>query len=236
MASQVCIYTPCASERVARFSSYKKTPLLRTGRVCNTVKAVAEKRDNLDHLKRAAIQYQPQQKKKAAQVSSPGTWERFPNARTVRQMMETMEGIMEDPFAYSGNWPSVPGRARDGYNGYNRERTPWAIKERENEYKIRIDMPGMTKNDVKVWIEEKNMLVIKAEKVPRKRENQMNVDENPADEEEWPNSSYGSYGSRIALPENIEFEKINAEVKDGVLYLTIPKASTTSKVVSINVQ
>ncbi|KAK4846830.1 hypothetical protein QYF36_022366 [Acer negundo] len=226
MASQVCIYTPCASERVARFSSYKKTPLLRT------VKAVAEKRDNLDHLKRAAIQYQPQQKKNAAQVSSPGTWERFPSARTVQQMMETMEGIMEDPFAYTSNWPSVPERPRDGYNRYNRGRTPWAIKERENEYKIRFDMPGMTKNDVKVWIEEKNMLVIKAEKVPGKRENQVNG----AEEEEWPNGSYGSYGSRIALPENIEFEKINAEVKDGVLYLTIPKASATSKVVNINVQ
>ncbi|TXG54781.1 hypothetical protein EZV62_020037 [Acer yangbiense] len=230
MASQVCIYTPCASGRVARFSSYKKTPLLRT------VKAVAEKKDNLDHLQRAAIQYQPQQKKKAAQVSSPGTWERFPSARTVQQMMETMEGIMEDPLAYTGNWPSVPERARDGYNRYNRGRKPWAIKERENEYKIRFDMPGMTKNDVKVWIEEKNMLVIKAEKVPRKRENQVNGDEHPAEEEEWPNSSYGSYGGRIALPENIEFEKINAEVKDGVLYLTIPKASTTSKVVNINVQ
>ncbi|KAH7577250.1 hypothetical protein JRO89_XS01G0227700 [Xanthoceras sorbifolium] len=235
MASHVCVYTPCASERIARFPSYSKTPVLRTGRVCNAVKAVSEKRDSLDHLQRAS-HYQPQQKKKAAPVSSPGTWERFPSARTVQQMMETMDRIMEDPFAYSGNWPSLPERVRDGYNGYNRGRTPWAIKERENEYKIRFDMPGMTKNDVKVWIEENNMLVIKAEKVPRKRENQVNGNEHPVEEEEWPNSSYGSYNSRIALPQNIEFEKIKAEVKDGVLYLTVPKASTTSKIIGIDVQ
>ncbi|GJZ57153.1 small heat shock protein, chloroplastic-like protein, partial [Tanacetum coccineum] len=39
-----------------------------------------------------------------------------------------------------------------------------------------------------------------------------------------------------ALPENIQFEKIKAEVKDGALYVTIPKAPVTSKILDINVQ
>lgn len=107
-----------------------------------------------------------------------------------------------------------------------KRRTPWAIKEREQDYKIRFDMPGMTKNDVRVWVEE-NMLVVKAEKVMPK---------DHTEEEIWPTKSFGRYNSRIALPENIEFEKIKAEVKDGVLYITIPKATITSKIVNINVE
>lgn len=92
-------------------------------------------------------------------------------------------------------------------------------------------MPGMTKEDVKIWVEEK-MLVVKAEKVPKKK----NSDNGDGEEEEWSAKSYGRYSSRIALPENIQFEKIKAVVKDGVLYITIPKAANTSKILDINVQ
>ncbi|XXG45126.1 hypothetical protein AAC387_Pa02g0293 [Persea americana] len=122
---------------------------------------------------------------------------------------------MEDPSTY-------PIMREEGGGGYRRGRTPWEIKEGENEYKMQFDMPGMTKKDVRVWVEEK-MLVIKVEK-------------QAGEEEEWSPKSYGRYSNRIALPENIEMEKIKTEVKDGVLYLTIPKAITPNKVLNINVQ
>ncbi|CAL9179441.1 unnamed protein product [Musa hybrid cultivar] len=153
-------------------------------------------------------------------------WDRFPTARTVQQMMETMEIIMDDPLGYSvTSSPSLGGEEFGG--GYRRGRTPWEIKEGEGVYKMRFDMPGMTKNDVKVWVEER-MLVIKAEKLPKEIKE--------GEEEEWSAKSYGRYNSRIALPDTIDLEKIKAEVKDGVLYVTIPKASPSSKVVDISVQ
>lgn len=155
-----------------------------------------------------------------------GLWDRFPTARTVQQMMETMERMMEDPFAYSSS--PLP---RPDAVGYSRGRTPWEIKEAETEYRMRFDMPGMTKQDVKVWVEE-NMLVVKAEKKKKKSESE-NEDENG---EDWSSKSYGRYSCRIALPENVQFEKIKAEVRDGVLYITIPKATTIAKVFDINVQ
>ncbi|KAK3013129.1 hypothetical protein RJ639_008552 [Escallonia herrerae] len=198
---------------------------------CSRIKAVAgDGRDNLDHLQRTNKQQPPQPKKRPApaQVAPIGLWDRFPTARTVQQMMETMERIMEDPVAYGGGWPfTLPTQN----SGYSRGRTPWEIKEGEGEYKMRFDMPGMTKDDVKVYVEEK-MLVVKAEKVPKKRSENGDQD----DGEEWPAKSYGKYSCRIALPENVEFEKIIAEVKDGVLYITIPKASPTSKILDINVR
>ncbi|KAF5184096.1 Small heat shock protein [Thalictrum thalictroides] len=198
----------------------------------NLIKAMvtADPRDNLDHLQRIVKPQQSQQpKKKTLQTAPIGLFDRFPNARTVQQMMETMERIMEDPLAYNNNnWSTTS--SRDDVGGYRRGRTPWEIKEAENEYKMRFDMPGMTKNDVKVWVEEK-MLVVKAEK-----KIQEGTTENEEDGEEWSANSYGKYNCRIALPENIDFEKIKAEVKDGVLYITIPKVSISTKVLDINVQ
>ncbi|XP_050375124.1 small heat shock protein, chloroplastic-like [Argentina anserina] len=219
-------------------SSGRRTKALPINGKGLTLKAKAkESRDNLDHLQRATQfqqqqQQQSQPKKRVAPTPPVGLWDRFPTARTVQQMMETMERMMDDPFVYSaqsGGWaPSLPTES----GGYSRGRTPWEIKEAETEYKMRFDMPGMTKEDVKVWVEEK-MLVVKAEKAAKKKDG-TGVEEEEG--EEWSAKSYGRYSSRIALPENIQFEKIKAEVKDGVLYITIPKAMSSSKVLDINVQ
>nr|ABO60880.1 chloroplast small heat shock protein [Epilobium amurense] len=199
-----------------------------------SIRAMAEgRRDSLDHLQRASQpqkqQQQPQlpPKRRVAAVAPIGLWDRFPTARTVQQMMDTMDRMIEEPFDYSGGWSSRMPQSENG--GYSRGRTPWEIKEGENEYKMRFDMPGMTKEDVKVWVEEK-MLVIKAEKVLK------NGEEQEEEEEEWSAKSYGKYSSRIALPEKVQFEKIRAEVKDGVLYITIPKDDNTGKILDINVQ
>ncbi|XP_057949451.1 small heat shock protein, chloroplastic-like [Malania oleifera] len=198
---------------------------------------VEQGRDDLDHLQRPSKQ-QSQPKRRVAQVAPVGLWDRFPTARTVQQMMETMERMMDDPFAYGGGWASPASAAATEGGGYGRGRTPWEIKEREEEYKMRFDMPGMTKEDLKVWVEEK-MLVVKAEKVPKKKKKNGEEEEEEEEEEtetEWSAKSYGRYSSRIALPENVQFEKIKAEVKDGVLYISIPKADPSGKILDIRVQ
>ncbi|KAH6801891.1 hypothetical protein C2S51_033337 [Perilla frutescens var. frutescens] len=222
--------TPRLYTLSSKFPHFQSSPIC--GRNCPkiAVRALAADggRENLDHLQRQNKQQQQQQqaKKRAAPVATIGLWDRFPTARTVQQMMETMDRMMEEPLAYSGGWPS-PSPATDT-GSYGRGRTPWEIKEAETEYKLRFDMPGMTREDVKVWVEEQ-MLVVKAEKQPKRTTVENNGDE-------WSAKSYGRYSSRIALPENVEFEKIKAEVKDGVLYIAIPKASKAAKVFDISVQ
>ncbi|GAV88280.1 HSP20 domain-containing protein, partial [Cephalotus follicularis] len=181
----------------------------------NTIKAMAvgDPQDNLDHLQRAT----KNPKKSVAPLAPIGLWDRFPTARTLQQMMETMERMMDNPFAYSGGWQSPTPSEGDRYS---RGRTPWEIKEVEGAYKMRFDMLGMTKEDVKLWVEEK-MLVVKVEKVPNKTSGGEGNGEDE-EEEEWSANNYGRYSSRIALPENVQFENIKAEVKDGVLYINIP--------------
>ncbi|KAK1415799.1 hypothetical protein QVD17_31586 [Tagetes erecta] len=188
---------------------------------------------NGDHMQRASIKA-PQQKqptnKRIVQSAPIGLWDRFPTARTVQQMMDTMERIMDEPASYRGDtWRSQG----ESTSNYSRGRTPWEIKESENDYKMRFDMPGMRKEDVKVWVEEK-MMVLKAEKMKRDENGESNG--RVVDDKDWSGESYGKYSFRIALPENVEFEKIKAEVRDGVLYVTIPKAPVSSKILDINVQ
>ncbi|CAA6659583.1 unnamed protein product [Spirodela intermedia] len=113
-----------------------------------------------------------------------------------------------------------------------RGRTPWEIKEGVGDYNMRFDMPGMARDDVRVWVEG-NMLVVKAEKLPSSGSEDRQQGEKEQDEA-WSAKSYGRYNSRILLPDHIVVDKIKAEVKDGVLYITIPKASR--KVVDIDVQ
>ncbi|CAH1433866.1 unnamed protein product [Lactuca virosa] len=189
---------------------------------------------NGDQLQRTSIKNQQPIKKRVTQSPPVGLWDRFPTARTVQQMMDTMDRLMEEPLAYNGGGNGGAwGSQGQGTSSYSRGRTPWEIKEGEEDYKLRFDMPGMTKEDVKVWVEEK-MLVLKAEKV--KKDNNGESNGEAIDEGEWSPKSFGRYSFRIALPENIQFEKIKAEVRDGVLYVTIPKAPVSSKVLDISVQ
>ncbi|ESW35711.1 hypothetical protein PHAVU_001G258200 [Phaseolus vulgaris] len=196
---------------------------------------MGDAREKLEHIpKPNKHHHHPLPKNKLPPAPPIGLWDRFPTARTMQEMMETMERMMEDPFAFSTlEWPSSP-LPSEGVGGYRRKgRAPWEVKEGESEYKMRFDMPGMNKEDVKVWVEEK-MLVVKAEKAPKK--NEMMQQKQQEEEEEWSAKSYGRYSSRIALPDNVQFENIKAEVKDGVLYIAIPKATSYSNILDIKVQ
>ncbi|XP_061340940.1 small heat shock protein, chloroplastic-like [Gastrolobium bilobum] len=224
-------YAPTSPSRMNKFSNVKMLPLSRTRNItfCNNVKAMSAGEANLQRTK----QQQVQPKMKVPQPSPKELLNQFPVARTMRQMLDTMERIVEDPLVNSRISPWLVA----GDDEYSKGKIPWAIKEGEKDYKMRFNMPGMNKNDVKVWIEE-NMLVVKAEKTLREHhQGQANGNEELSSElEDWPANSYGRYKYRIALPENIEFEKIKAQVQDGVLYMTIPKTNTYAKIIDIDVQ
>ncbi|CAJ1964093.1 unnamed protein product [Sphenostylis stenocarpa] len=214
-----------------KISSVKLQPLSSTRHrtFCNNVKAKAGGEASLQNQ-----QQQLQPKMKVLQASPKVLLNQSPVARTVQQMMDTMERMVEDPSVYGSTSPWIVA----GDDEYSKGKIPWAIKEGQKDYRMRFNMPGMNKNDVKVWVEE-NMLVVKAEKTLKEHhEGQANSNEESSTEheEDWPANSYGRYNHRIALPENIEFDKIKAQVKDGILHVTIPKANTSAKKINIDVQ
>ena len=88
------------------------------------------------------------------------------------------------------------------------------IYEDENGYTIKLELPEVDKNDVKVNL-DKNVLSISGERHlenVEKRENYHRVER-----------SYGQFFRSFTLPPHANLEAIGAEFKNGVLKLHIPK-------------
>ena len=92
--------------------------------------------------------------------------------------------------------------------------------ERKGQLVIQADLPGMTKDDVKVEILDGH-LQIQGERKTEKEEK---------DEGHYRSEcSYGSFSRVIALPEGIKADEAKATFKNGVLEVTLPAPSGKEK-------
>ena len=89
----------------------------------------------------------------------------------------------------------------------------------ENEYKVEVAAPGMTKEDFKVHINEDNELVISLEKKTENKEEDAKRKGTYLRRE----FSYTQFQQSLLLPDNVVREKIAAKVENGVLTIDIPK-------------
>ena len=88
--------------------------------------------------------------------------------------------------------------------------------EKEKNYLIDIEIPGMDQKDIDVTInEDDNSLVIKGNKEYKKEEENEDIHINER--------FYGSFRREMNLPSNCNLEKVEAEYKNGVLTLNLPK-------------
>ncbi|KAL3610729.1 hypothetical protein D5086_001749 [Populus alba] len=94
------------------------------------------------------------------------------------------------------------------------------VKEKDECYKLRYEVPGVSKEDLKITIDD-GVLTIKGELKEEEEEG--------SDGEHWSMRSYGCYNTSIMLPDDAKADEIKAELKDGVLYLTIPRTEKPKK-------
>lgn len=137
--------------------------------------------------------------------------------RTMRQLLDRMDRLFDDAMTF-------PGMGINEAAG-GEVRSPWDIHEDEREIKMRFDMPGLSKEDVKVSVEDDDILVIRGERNKEGR-----------DDDVWTRRSYSSYDTRLQLPQDSETDKVKAELKDGVLYVSIPKRQTERKVIDVEIK
>lgn len=88
------------------------------------------------------------------------------------------------------------------------------IAEHDNEYIVKMDLPGVNKDDVKISLES-NILTIKGEKKQEREEKEKNFHR--------VERSYGSFQRSFTLPTSLKSDKIDAVFADGVLSVTLPK-------------
>ncbi|GAA0142589.1 hypothetical protein LIER_35598 [Lithospermum erythrorhizon] len=121
----------------------------------------------------------------------------FSPPRSVNQLMNLMDQMMENPLVAASRGIGAGAGTRRG----------WDVKEDSDALYLRMDMPGLDKENVKVSVEE-TTLIIKGE------------GQKESEEEE-----YGRrYSSRLDLTPNMyKIDGIKAEMKNGVLKVMVPK-------------
>ena len=87
--------------------------------------------------------------------------------------------------------------------------------ETDSHYLISLDLPGINKEDVKIEMQD-NQLVISGERKEEKRDEKVN--------RHSIERFYGSFMRAFALPNPVDPDKIEAAYKDGVLKIAVPKS------------
>lgn len=91
---------------------------------------------------------------------------------------------------------------------------PMDVQVSENDYRIEAFLPGVNVEDLDIQIEN-NVVIIKGEiKIETNEDARYLVKERPA----------GIFQRAIELPDDVDADNIQAELKNGVLTLNLPKS------------
>lgn len=89
------------------------------------------------------------------------------------------------------------------------------IRETDNAYVLEAELPGMTKKDIHITLEN-NVLRLGGE-----RRFEHNVDQESYHRVE---RCYGSFSRSFTLPSAVNPDQVEASFKDGILTVTVPKS------------
>lgn len=102
------------------------------------------------------------------------------------------------------------------------------VLENENAYTLKVAAPGLTKDDFHVSLDEDGNLSIKMEKHADEKEQKGHYVRR-----EW---DYSKYEQAFTLPDDVDKEKIQARVADGVLTVELPKLGKPETKVSRRIE
>ena len=140
----------------------------------------------------------------------------------MRRFAEEMDRLFED-FGLETGW-HMPSFLTRGRELLRREAglvpAEWSPKidvlEREGQFVVRADLPGMNKEDVKVDVSN-DRLTIHGERKEEKKEEREGCC--------YSERRYGSFYRAIPLPEGVDAAKTTADFRKGVLEITMPSTA-----------
>lgn len=136
------------------------------------------------------------------ELTREATWDPW---RMMREMMRF------DPFRELGPWM---GTERDTFS------PRFDVKETRNAYVFEADLPGVNEDDVDVQLAG-NRLTVTGKREMERRD----------DEENWYayERSFGAFTRAFTLPEGADTDKVDAEMKNGVLRIEVPKKAEVQR-------
>jgi HSP20 family protein len=134
----------------------------------------------------------------------------------MRRLSADMERVFEDTWG-ARQFPRL-------FRGFDLAETRWTPDieafDRKGEFVVRADLPGMTRDNIKVEVLD-NQLVIRGE---RKEEKEQKEKGYYACER-----SYGAFYRALPLPEGVKCDEAKATFKDGVLEIAMPAGKAPEK-------
>ncbi|XP_024044096.1 heat shock 22 kDa protein, mitochondrial [Citrus clementina] len=141
----------------------------------------------------------------------PDALDPFSPPRSLNQVLNLMDQFLDNPF--------VSPVSRRG----------WLAKEDDNNLILKMDMPGLSKEDVRVSVQQNTQII--------KGEGPQNESESGGGDDDQENGR--RYSTRIDLPSNLyKFDDIKAGMKNGVLKIVVPKVKEdeAKNVFKVNVE
>jgi len=144
----------------------------------------------------------------------------------MRRFAEEMDHLFEN-FGLQTGW-RMPSLLTRGHELFRREAGfvpgEWSpqidVLEREGEFVVRADLPGLTKEDVKVDVAD-DVVTIQGERKQQKKEEREGYS--------YSECSYGSFYRSIPLPIGAEASKATAQFHNGVLEVVVPAPAQGGK-------
>ncbi len=116
--------------------------------------------------------------------------------------------------SFMKGWPQMP---RASFAADWRELSPSVdVSESDEAYEIAVELPGMDEQDVELTLRD-DMLTLSGEKKSEKEEKKKDY--------VLSERSYGSFKRGFRLPTDINPDKISAELKQGIMTITLPKTA-----------
>lgn len=134
----------------------------------------------------------------------------------MRRLSDDMERIVEDTWGVR-RFPRL-------FRALEAPETRWTPDieafERKGEFVVRADLPGMTKDNVKIEISD-GELVIQGERTEEKEQKEKGY---YASER-----SYGAFYRALPLPDGVKIDEAKATFKNGVLEIAMPAGKLPEK-------
>jgi HSP20 family protein len=156
--------------------------------------------------------------KEGSPASMLGEWRPFEGLR------REAERLFDD-FGRGFGWPPFRSAMSRMEPSWGRELVwPSApvvdVAEREKDYEITAELPGMAESDIEVNVSD-DVLTIKGEKKEEKEEKKKDY--------YLSERRYGSFQRSFRVPDGVDANKIEAKFKNGVLTVTLPKTPEAQK-------